>query len=96
MLTDTELLRRCRQQPDGILNLLFYSDRVSKKQAHEFDEYMVCVSGQYTVVLNDEEFVLNSRDELFIPKGTEHLGKCIAGTRTIHAFGRKRIRRTEE
>jgi len=24
MLTDTELLRRCRQQPDGILDLLFW------------------------------------------------------------------------
>lgn len=63
-----------------------YSDRVSKKHTHEFDEWMVCVSGQYTAFLNDEKFVLNSGDELFIPKGTEQWGKCIAGTRTIHAF----------
>ncbi|MCO5383413.1 MAG: cupin domain-containing protein [Methanosarcina barkeri] len=73
-----------------------YSDRVSKKHAHEFDEYMVCVSGQYTAILNGEEFILNPGDELFIPKGTEQWGKCIAGTRTIHAFGGKRIHRTEE
>jgi hypothetical protein len=53
---------------------------------------MVCVSGQYTVVLNDEEFVLNLGDELLIPNGTEHLGKCIAGTRTIHAFGENGLR----
>ncbi|WP_245860227.1 hypothetical protein [Methanosarcina spelaei] len=46
--------------------------------------------------MNDEEFVLNSRDELFIPKGTEHLGKCIAGTRTIHTFGGKRVQITAE
>jgi quercetin dioxygenase-like cupin family protein len=46
-----------------------YSDRVSKKHTHEFDEYMVCINGQYTAVLNDEEFVLNPGDELFIPKG---------------------------
>lgn len=73
-----------------------YSDRVSKKHTHEFDEYMVCVSGQYTAFLNGEEFVLNPGDELFIPKGTEQWGKCIAGTRTIHAFGGKRIRKSEE
>ncbi len=73
-----------------------YSDRISKKHIHEFDEYMVCVSGQYTAILNDEEFVLNPGDELFIPKGTEQWGKCIAGTRTIHAFGGKRIQRVEE
>jgi hypothetical protein len=30
-------------------------------------------------------------DELYIPKGTEQWGKCIAGTKTIHALGGKRI-----
>src|SRR5690606_29220892 len=73
-----------------------YSDRVSKKHTHDFDEWMVCVSGQYTEFLNDEESVLNPEDELFIPKGTEQWGKYIAGTRTIHAFGGKRIRKVEE
>jgi len=24
-----------------------YSDRISKKHTHDFDEYMACVSGQY-------------------------------------------------
>ena len=56
-------------------------------------EYVFCVNGQYTAFLNDKEFVLNPGDELFIPKGTEQWGKCIAGTRTIHAFGGKRIQR---
>jgi hypothetical protein len=28
-----------------------YSNRVSKKHTHEFDEYMICVSGQYTALL---------------------------------------------
>ncbi|KKG12547.1 cupin domain-containing protein [Methanosarcina mazei] len=73
-----------------------YSDRASRKHTHEFDEWMVCVSGRYTAFLNDEEFVLNPGDELFIEKGTEQWGKCIAGTRTIHAFGGRRIRRDEE
>lgn len=68
-----------------------HADRISNKHTHEFDEYMVCVYGQYTVIFNDKEYVLNPGDELFIPKGTEQWGKCIAGTRTIHAFGGKRI-----
>ena len=68
-----------------------YSDRISKKHTHEFDEYMVCVYGEYKVVMNNMEFVLHPGEELVIPKGTEQWGKCIAGTRTIHAFGGKRI-----
>jgi len=59
---------------------------------HDFDEYMVCISGQFTVFMNGQEYVLNPGDELFIPKGTEQGGRCIAGTRTIHAFGGKRIK----
>ena len=69
----------------------YYSDRVSKEQKHEFDEYTVCVSGQYTEIIDGKEFVLNPGDELYVPKGTLHSGRCIAGTRTIHAFGGKRI-----
>ncbi|WP_335582403.1 cupin [Candidatus Formimonas warabiya] len=46
-----------------------HSDRVSKKHKHEFDEYMVCVSGKYIAVINDIEYVLNPGDELFILKG---------------------------
>ena len=68
-----------------------YANRSSKKQTHEFDEYIVCVDGQCTVYLNEEEIVLNPGNELFIPKETEHWEKSIAGTRTIHAFGGKRI-----
>lgn len=73
-----------------------YSDKVSRKHTHDFDEYMVCVSGQYTVVMNGKEFVLNPGEEILIPKGTEQWGKCIAGTRTIHAFGGKRIHTINE
>lgn len=69
-----------------------YADRVSQKHTHDFDEYMVCVCGQYTVIIDDQEHVLNPGDEIFIPKGTEQWGRCVAGTRTIHAFGGKRIK----
>jgi len=73
-----------------------YSDRISKKHIHEFDEYMVCLCGQYTVIMKDKEIVLNPGDEILIPKGTEQWGKCIAGTRSIHAFGGKLIHRVNE
>lgn len=73
-----------------------YSDRVSKEHMHNFDEYMVCVCGQYTVTMNGKEYILNPGDELFIPKGTLQGGSCIAGTRTIHAFGGKRMLKKQD
>lgn len=83
-------------QGAGDIQIAFWechADRISEKHAHPFDEYMVCVSGEYTAYLNDQEILLMPGDELYIPKGTEQWGKCIAGTRMIHAFGGKRILR---
>ena len=71
-----------------------YSDRTSLVHSHEFDEYLVCVDGEYTLIIGDKETVLKPGDEFVIPKHTPHSGKCVAGTRTIHAFGGKRIQRT--
>ncbi len=68
------------------------ADRESSKHAHPFDEYMVCLSGQYVACFADREVVLSPGDELVIPAGTVQWGRCIAGTRTIHAFGGQRIR----
>jgi len=70
-----------------------YADKTSKVHAHEFDEYVVCVYGKYTVIIGGKETVLNPGDEFFIQKGTGHGGKCVAGTRTIHAFGGKRVQK---
>jgi quercetin dioxygenase-like cupin family protein len=67
------------------------ANRNSKAHAHNFDEYVVCVAGQYTVMMNGQEYILGAGDEILIPKGTVQSGKCIAGTRTIHAFGGKRV-----
>lgn len=73
-----------------------FSDRFSKEHMHDFDEYMICVYGQYTVTMNGKEYTLNAGDELFIPKGTLQGGSCTAGTRTIHAFGGKRIQKKQD
>jgi quercetin dioxygenase-like cupin family protein len=69
-----------------------YADRVSKPHRHPFDEYVLCVQGQYIALVDDKEIVLNPGDELLIPRGTLQAGRCTAGTRTIHAFGGKRIK----
>ena len=69
------------------------SAATSQKHTHPFDEYMVCVAGEYTAYVGGVKTVLRPGDELFIPKGTEQWGKCVPGTRTIHAFGGRRIKR---
>ena len=69
----------------------YYSDRESKENVHEFDEYVVCVAGEYVEIFGGEEHILRPGDELLIPKGTPHYGRVKKGTRTIHAFGGKRI-----
>lgn len=67
-------------------------DRVSQPHCHDFDEYILCVSGEYTACLDTGEVVLRPGDELVIPAGTEQGGRIKAGTRTIHAFGGRRVR----
>ena len=68
-----------------------YADRVSSEHSHEYDEYMIVVDGTYTATMDGKEYELKKGDELVIPKGTMHGGRCTTGTRTIHAFGGKRI-----
>ncbi|WP_104371999.1 cupin domain-containing protein [Desulfocucumis palustris] len=70
-----------------------HHDRNSSEHVHDFEEYIVCVYGQYIIAMNDNEITLNPGNELYIPSGTAHSGRCIAGTRTIHAFGAKRAER---
>ena len=65
--------------------------RDSAEHTHDFDKYMVCLSGQYTAYLNGREVVLNPGDELYIPAGTRQGAHIAPGTRTIHAFGGRRI-----
>lgn len=66
-------------------------DAVSQEHIHDYDEYMVCLSGEYTLLIDGEEVILHAGDEIAIPKGTRQGGRCKAGTRTIHAFGGARI-----
>ena len=72
-----------------------YADRSSKEHVHDYDEYMVCVQGEYTAIMDGKRIVLRPGDELLMPSGVPHGGECIKGTRTIHAFGGKRAEREQ-
>ena len=67
---------------------------VSAAHAHDFDEYMLVVEGCYTLVIGGEKIPIRAGQEYFIPRGLEHGGEVLAGTRTIHAFGGRRAERT--
>jgi len=79
--------------------MAFWTARESRKSSshsHEYDEYIVCVYGEYIVTMNNKRIVLEPGNELYIPSGVDHGGECIAGTRTIHAFGGLRAERESE
>ena len=67
----------------------------SAEHTHEYDEYMVVVQGQYTVIIGEKRFPLGVGKEFFIRKGTPHSGESLPGNRTIHAFGGKRAERVK-
>jgi mannose-6-phosphate isomerase-like protein (cupin superfamily) len=68
---------------------------MSAPHVHDFDEYMIVVQGCYTLVFGHRRVPLKPGDEYFIPKGLPHGGEVAAGTRTIHAFGGRRVEREE-
>ena len=71
-------------------------DGTSPEHVHDFDEYMVVVQGQYTLIMGGEKIALGMGQEYFIPKGLGHAGEYLAGTRTIHAFGGRKAKRAIE
>ncbi len=68
-----------------------YRDGDSKEHVHDYDEYFVVVQGEYTVIIGGKEEPVGVGKEYYIPKGTPHSGRAVAGTRTLHCFGGKRI-----
>jgi len=58
-----------------------------------YDEYFVVVQGCYTLIIDGKRIPVSAGEEYFIPKGTWHSGEPVAGTRTIHAFGARRVER---
>jgi quercetin dioxygenase-like cupin family protein len=65
----------------------------SGAHVHDFDEYMLVVEGCYTLIIGGERIALRAGEEYVIPRGVEHSGEVLAGTRTIHAFAGHRADR---
>jgi len=51
--------------------------------------FLFCTNGQYTVIMNEKEFILNPGDEIVIPRGTEQWGKCICRNNNYPCIWRK-------
>ncbi|MFA5309022.1 MAG: cupin domain-containing protein [Dehalococcoidales bacterium] len=70
-----------------------YKDGRSAAHVHDYDEYMLVVQGQYTLAIDGKRIPVKAGEEYLIKKGIVHGGEVIAGTRTIEAFGGKRVER---
>jgi mannose-6-phosphate isomerase-like protein (cupin superfamily) len=70
-------------------------ETASTEHVHDFDEYMIVVEGRYTLIIGGEKIPVRAGEEYFIPRGTRHGGEVVAGTRTIHAFGGRRVERVK-
>lgn len=68
-------------------------NRVSEPHVHDYDEYMIVVQGNFTLIINNQRVPLSAGQEYHIHKGVTHAGEVTAGTRTIHVFGGKRVTR---
>lgn len=72
------------------------SDVISAEHVHEFNEYFIVAQGLYTLIIDGIRIPVAAGQEYFIPKGVPHAGQGKAGTRTIHAFGGFRAKRSKE
>jgi len=65
----------------------------SAAHVHDFDEFMLVVQGCYTLLIDGAKVPVRAGEEYAIPRGVEHGGEVLAGTRTIHWFGGHRADR---
>ncbi|MDE3135519.1 MAG: cupin domain-containing protein [Acidobacteriota bacterium] len=72
-----------------------HESAASTPHVHDYDEYFVVVRGCYTLIIDGGRIPVRAGDEYFIPKGTWHGGEAVAGTRTIHCFGGRRVERSQ-
>ena len=72
-----------------------YESAAPAAHVHEFDEHILVVQGCYTLIIGGERIQFGAGMEYGIPRGTQHSGEVVAGTRTIHAFGGHRADRVQ-
>jgi quercetin dioxygenase-like cupin family protein len=74
----------------------YSDDGVSAPHTHPYDEYMLVVEGEYTVIIDGWRTRVKAGEEHIVRKGVLHSGEVAAGTRAIYAFGGKRAKRVGE
>ena len=82
---------------DGTQLVLCHATQDADTGEHlqDFDEYLVVLEGSYVLSLNGNEMPLKAGSEYIVPKGARTSGRYAAGTRTIHAFGGRGLKRAE-
>ena len=89
-------VRECFLSMDDFPEFMKHSANPIAMSNHDYDEYMLVVQGQYTLLVDGKQIPLRAGEEYFIPRGVLHGGEVLAGTRTIHAFGGHRAERVRE
>jgi len=69
------------------------SDASTGEQWRDSDEYLVVLEGNYVVSINGMEIQLGAGREFVVPRGARISGRFAAGTRTLHAFGGRGLKR---
>ena len=66
-------------------------DGVSQPHTHEFDEWLIVISGEYTICSERKRVPLAAGQQCYIPAGIKHWGTYKKHTQTINLFGGKRV-----
>ncbi|MFP2929427.1 SRPBCC domain-containing protein [Pyxidicoccus sp. 3LG] len=69
------------------------SDVDTGEHPQDFEEYFMVLEGTYLLTIMDTEFKLEAGREFVVPKGARIRRRCKAGTRTLHAFGGRGLKR---
>jgi uncharacterized protein YndB with AHSA1/START domain len=80
---------------DGTQLLLCHakSDADTGEQWRDADEYLAVLEGRYVLSINGMEIQLDAGREFVIPRSARISGRFTAGTRTLHAFGGRGLKR---
>lgn len=66
-------------------------DGQSQPHTHEFDEWLIVVSGEYMICSDRKRVPLAAGQQCYIPAGIKHWGVYKKHTQTINLFGGKRV-----
>ena len=68
----------------------------TKRHTHDYDEWFLIINGTFHGAVGGKMVEMGPGEEIHIAAGTPHNGEYSAGFRSIHAFSKKRARRTKE